>query len=1231
MSIPGTVMSNRDRSGTIKTISTSASAGLVDDLAFDSTFKIEEEVGRRFYLNANPDSAHTKNANMEPIVVGPPWMRRNPAWRCLCAPYLAILRNIERKKRRSRNPFIDNTVRTARYTVASFIPKQLAAQFSKIANVYFLFIVILQAIPDLSPTGRFTTIVPLSVFLIFSMAREAYDDYFRHKHDAAENNSPVRRLRVEHKGSKRRRSTRSENDHEMSIIESSAGHLNSMWEEVPCKALHVGDIVSVRDREFIPADLIVLATTNDNGTCFIETSNLDGETNLKLRQALKPTNDAITDLNSLADYQAVIHAEPPSGDLYNFDGYIVSGKTRTPLTVNQLIQRGATLRNTKKYLAPSCTAENKQGERHWYLAFLSYSAADYIRNFFSYIVLYNAFIPISLYVTLEVVKLMQVVWMNNDLAMYDAERDIPAEAHTSSLNEELGQVQYLFSDKTGTLTENIMEFRLFSVAGKRCRHFSVPDFEHSVHADTIISDLVQARSSGSRLSPELQQTFDFLEAVALCQSVVADPQEVKDQQGLSAVLRQSPSDLAIVYQASSADEVALLNAARDMKRMTVIYRYPNGRIVLLCKGADSMILERLQPDHLITRDQAAVNAKTTDDISVFASKGLRTLLYSYRILEQSEYEAWAAKYADASSALQNRVQRMAEVAEEIEQNLMLLGATAIEDRLQDGVPETIEKLRRAGIKVWMLTGDKTETAINIGHTCSIIRPDSTVLVVKEEGGGGLASIERSLEEAIDMFRRIKVGKGGDEMYKETKTHVVAVIEGGTLTKIEKQHAKLINDSNTTLSSSKSSSTVSILNRFLDLAMASDTLDKEISGGGPSASQRFWASLTLEPKPSGVTLAIGDGANDIPMIESAHVGIGITGREGLAASRSADYAIAKFRFLQNVAFYGTQIVFQYWTGASGTSLYEQWTLASNNLLFTSLPVVVVGILEKDLNRSTLMAVPELYRFGQMNQGLNFRLFIKWMMQGGLHAILAVVVPAIYYGGFWTKGPDVLKMNLPPDLTDSMNWTRNLLMSDGSGQFQETGLFAFGILPYTISIIFCTVKILYTESHTWTWVHHLVAGLTFALWILWNIIYSYIWPYLGYDNAPEFFGFMVAARACPATVWTIAVVTAVIGLMFVEYWVNAMGWLNRLRHWGKRGGRDEAGVAVNEDKVRRFVEVERLGSKGGMSLKALRYQMAREDAAVAAANAVGEHDWGKEVKWWQVWERRHGITSDLCEED
>ncbi|KAJ3169761.1 hypothetical protein HK101_011428 [Irineochytrium annulatum] len=1355
----------------------------------------EAEIGRKFCINppqvTNPTANANKyrNQNNEPLVVGEPWMRKG-IMSCLMAPYLAHLAMKERRKRQSDRPFVDNTIRTARYTVYDFIPKQLFLQFSKTANAYFLFIVILQLIPDLSPTGQYTTIFPLSVVVIVSIARECYDDWKRHKHDSKENNSPVRRLvrRAGGRGNlyataKRRSSAAME----MSSYDPSSG-LTCSWEDVTWHDLQVGDVVSVKDKEFIPADLIVLQTSSPNGVCYIETSNLDGETNLKQRQALKATSDAIVDVEALGRFSAIAYTEPPSGDLYAFDGYLVEGRSRYPLSVNQLLQRGATLRNTKeifgavvytgeeskirknsnsdvKTKVPSLERqtnriivatflilillstllflaflnwdlnENAQGRRHWYLKSLLYGPKQYVIAFFSNIVLFNAFIPISLYVTMEIIKLYQVYFMNNDLAMFDEEREIPCEANTSTLNEELGQVQYVFSDKTGTLTENLMEFRLFSVAGRSCRHFSLPEFPGSISSDALLAELVQARAAGLRLSPELQQTFDFLESVALCQGAVPDHPDDSppaNPGGLSTVLRQSASDSSIVYQASSADEVALLSAARDLfftfkrrtpdtvtlnvlnaredvsytildtidftsdrKRMSVIYRYPNGRIVLLCKGADSVILSRLQPADLVSREQAAINRRTLADTGTFASKGLRTLLYAYRILDEREYADWASRYADASAAIQNRAARVAAVAEEIEQGLMLLGATAIEDRLQGGVPETIEKLRRAGVRVWMLTGDKTETAVNISNTCKLIRPDSEVLIVKEDGKGGgkeeeVAAIGRSVEDAVERFRKVKgIGSGGggarspDDAYSKhaggERTHVVAVIEGHTLTRLQAPDGADDSSQNSE-KSGHNARREAVLERFLDLAVVADSvvccrfspaqkalmvskvrrrlaeqyrcptgaspLKVELEGR-PSAAARFWAAVTLKPRESGVTLAIGDGANDIPMIESAHVGIGITGREGLAASRSADYAIAKFRFLQNVAFYGTQFVFQYWTGGTGTSLYEKWTLAINNVLFTSIPVVIIGIYEKDLNRSTLMAVPELYRYGQLNQGFNFRVFFRWMFQGALHAILAVAIPACFFGGFWQPGsvdyiaPSGLA-GLPqlfsPGISGS-TWVREMFMSDGSGAHQETSLYAFGTISYTISIIFCTVKVLYIESHNWTAWHHGVTIVTFALWVVYNVVYSELYPHFGQDFGYEYKGLFWVIGHTQFQFWAIVILASLIGIFFIDHWVKSMGWLGRLLRWGRRGGREMDGNGsavgmVDAERVSRIAEVERVRADDMATThsgRAVKYQMAREDAAIAAASAIGEHQWEKEVEWWQCWERAHKVTADLGEED
>lgn len=318
--------------------------------------------------------------------------------------------------------------------------------------------------------------------------------------------------------------------------------------------------------------------------------------------------------------------------------------------------------------------------------------------FFSWMLIFTNFVPISLLVTLEMVKFVQGIFIALDLNLYYEPSDIPAEVHASNLNEELGQIAYVFSDKTGTLTCNRMEFRRCSIRGRAYgTEQHVAPAQKLAHVDFVDAQL--------DCGAECVQEF-FLH-LALCHTVIAG-------EGLE-------------YKASSPDELALVNAARyfgvvflgrdaqqnlelqvngesrlyallcvlefnsDRKRMSVVVRTPEKRVLLICKGADSMILPRIT--------QTETLARTLAHLEEFGNEGLRTLLIASRELHEDEYSAWSEEFLGAMRDIHHRESRLAALGEAIECNLELIGATAIEDKLQDNVPATIETLQRAGVKV----------------------------------------------------------------------------------------------------------------------------------------------------------------------------------------------------------------------------------------------------------------------------------------------------------------------------------------------------------------------------------------------------------------------------------------------------------------------------------------------------------------------------------------------------
>lgn len=806
------------------------------------------------------------------------------------------------------NKYIDNHVSTAKYNIITFLPKFLYEQFSKFANIFFLFTAALQQIPGLSPTNQYTTIAPLAIVLLVSAVKEQIEDYRRKQADKNLNMSKARVLR----GSE---------------------FTESKWIDVT-----VGDIIRVESEEPFPADLVLLASSEPEGLCYIETANLDGETNLKIKQGL-PETSALVSPSELARLGGKIKSEQPNSSLYTYEATVTmqtgGGEKELPLNPEQLLLRGATLRNTpwvhgvvvftghETKLMRNATAapikrtkvEKKlnsvvlllvvllmalsivstvgdlvqrrvEEDSLQYLKLDSVTSADSIvraifKDLVTYWVLYSSLVPISLFVTLELVKLWHALLINDDLDMYHDKTDTPANCRTSSLVEEIGMVEYVFSDKTGTLTCNQMEFKQCSIAGIQYAE-EVPEDQRATVEDGMevgLHDFKQLRENlqGHESAAAIDQ---FLSLLATCHTVI--PERDGTQEGNIKYQAASPDEGALVAGAvtlgyqftarkprsviieSNGQEqeyelLAVCEFNSTRKRMSTIYRCPDGKIRIYCKGADTVILERLNDNN----PHVDMTLRHLED---YASEGLRTLCLAVREIPEQEFQEWHQVYDQAQTTVGgNRAEELDKAAEIIEQGFYLLGATAIEDRLQDGVPETIHTLQQAGIKVWVLTGDRQETAINIGMSCKLLSEDMMLLIVNEETA---EATRDNIQKKLDAIRTQAEGT------LEFET-LALIIDGKSLTyALEKDMEKL----------------------FLDLAV----MCKAVICCRVSPLQKaLVVKVVKRYQKESILLAIGDGANDVSMIQAAHIGVGISGMEGLQAARSADVAIAQFRYLRKL--------------------------------------------------------------------------------------------------------------------------------------------------------------------------------------------------------------------------------------------------------------------------------------------------------------------------------------------
>ncbi|ODN83796.1 phospholipid-translocating ATPase [Cryptococcus wingfieldii CBS 7118] len=913
----------------------------------------------------------------------------------------------------SKSSYPANVVRNQKYSIITFVPIVFYEQFKFFFNFYFLVVALSQFIPALKIGYIVTYVAPLAFVLAVTMGKEAYDDYLRFKRDQEANSTRYLVLLPQ---------PPTPEPNQFTLEDETPNHRHlprPQTRSTPASSIKVGDMVLLEKNQRVPADMVLLTTSEEEGTCFIRTDQLDGETDWKLKVAVGDTQKMGEAFVGSAE--GFLYADPPIKDIHTFYGVLTLrsmgpgevDEAEIPLSVENVLWANTVLAagsavgvvtytgketravmNTSEAGTKMGTLEKEVNRMAKILCTVTFALSLFLvalNGFrgqwyiyvFRFLILFSSIIPISLRVNLDMGKTVYAHQIHTD-------KEIEGTVvRTGTLPEELGRVEYLLSDKTGTLTRNEMELKKLHMGTLVFGFDSMDEVAH-----LLIAGLDEASGShgrqGSLPSAGIRgrrdmtgRVRDAVMALATCHNVTP----VLNDDGTTIYQASSPDEVAIVEWTQSVgltlthrdrtsmtlstpsgqtfkfSILAIFPFTSESKRMGIIVRDEQTQGYLFVqKGADVVMREIVQKNDWL--DEECGN---------MAREGLRTLVLGRKKLSGKGYAAFDEAYKAALLVPgEGRAVQMAKViATHLESDVELLALTGVEDKLQEDVKPTLELLRNAGLKIWMLTGDKIETATNIAV--------SSKLVARGQYIHQVAKL-RTADEVRDMLD-----------FLQTKLDCCLVIDGESLQLC--------------------------LDRFRTEFIVLATRLPIVVACRCSPTQKADVAFLIREYTKKTVCCIGDGGNDVSMIQAADVGVGIVGKEGKQASLAADFSINQFSHLTKLLLWHgrnsykrsaklsqfvihrgliiavIQAVFSSIFFFAPIALYQGWLQVGYATLYTMAPVFSL-VLDRDVNEDLALLYPELYKELTKGRSLSYKTFFTWLTisvyQGGIIMLLSLLL-------------------------------------------------------------------------------------------------------------------------------------------------------------------------------------------------------------------------------------------------